>query len=282
MHRTLRLDDPLLGRALGGVIREARTLAGWTQAELADRARTSQSMVARFELGRRLEPDVVVVSRILAALGLRGSLEIDDRALDDRRCQRDPVHARMVGYATRRLERLGWTVRTEVPFGRPAPRGWLDLAAIRGADALIGEIKGDIPDVGGMQRQVAVYSAVAGSVFESLGWRPRRAATLVVALDSRSVAGRLADNRTLLASTFPGHPTAMARWLKHGGVPPMPTITTADPISRSRDWLRRTPLSGRRSAPAYADYAEAAERLRRRPRGARPRGPPRGCRSPPR
>jgi len=72
VHRTLRLDDPLLGRALGGVIREARTLAGWTQAELADRARTSQSMVARLELGRRLEPDVVVVSRILAALGLRG------------------------------------------------------------------------------------------------------------------------------------------------------------------------------------------------------------------
>jgi transcriptional regulator with XRE-family HTH domain len=276
MHRSIRIDDPLLAPALGGVIREARSLAGWTQAELAERARTSQSMVARLELGRRLEPDVVVVSRVLAALGLRGSLEIQDRALDDRRRQRDPVHARLAGYAMRRLERLGWTVRTEVPFGRPAPRGWLDLVAIRDADALISEIKGDIPDVGGMQRQVAVYSAVAGAVFESLGWRPRQVGTLVLGLDSRAVAGRLADNRILLAPSFPGHPIAMATWLEHGGAPPMPTIAMADPLSRSRDWLRRTPLSGRRSAPAYADYADAAEWLRRRPRGARPRGPPRG------
>src|SRR4051812_15435909 len=202
MHASLRLDDPLLPAALGRLIRDSRLLAGWTQGELADRARTSQSMIARLELGRRTEPDVLVITRVLAALGLRGSLDVTDRAFDDRRRQRDPVHARLAGYVMRRLERLGWTVRTEVPFGRPAPRGWLDLVAIGETDALITEVKGDIPDVGGMQRQVGVYAAVAGSVFESLGWRPRRVATLVVALDAVTVAGRISDNRTLLASSF--------------------------------------------------------------------------------
>jgi transcriptional regulator with XRE-family HTH domain len=276
MHASLRLDDPLLAAALGRLIRESRVLAGWTQAELADRARTSQSMIARLELARRTEPDVVVIARVLAALGLRGSLDVSDRALDDRRRQRDPVHARLAGYVMRRLERLGWTVRTEVPFGRPAPRGWLDLVAIRESDGLITEVKGDIPDVGGMQRQVGVYAAVAGSVFESLGWRPRRVATLVVALDAVTVADRISDNRTLLGSSFPGEPAAMARWLERGGPPPMPTIAMADPRSRAADWLRRTPLSGRRSVPAYANYRDAAERLSRRPRRVRPGGPRRG------
>jgi transcriptional regulator with XRE-family HTH domain len=277
VHRTLRLDDPLLPTALGRLIKEARALAGWTQAELADRARTSQSQVARLELARRTEPDIVVVSRILAALGLRGSIEIEDRAFDDRRRQRDPVHARLAGYAMRRLERLGWTVRTEVPFGRPAPRGWLDLVAVRGADGLISEIKGDIPDVGGLQRQIAVYTAVAGQVFDTLGWRPRRVATLVIGLDATSVASRLADNRALLQATFPGHPVAMTGWLERGGPLPMPTIATVNPLARREQWLRRTPLSGRRSAAAYRHDADAAERLRRRPRGAPLRGPPRAA-----
>jgi transcriptional regulator with XRE-family HTH domain len=281
MRHSLDLDDELLPRRIGRLIREARTLAGWTQDELAGRARVAQCRISRLERAIDADPDVAVVVRLLSAMGMRGTLELSDRALDDRRQQRDPVHARLLGFVVKRLERAGWRVATEVPVGAGPPRGWVDLAAVRGSDGLIGEVKGDLPDVGGLQRQVSFYTSSARLVFQSLGWAPARLATLVVALDSVPVHAQIAAARPILGAAYPGTPSAMARWLEHGGAPPMPTIATADPLSRSQDWLRRTPLSGRRSAPPYADYAEAAERLRRRPRGARPRGRPPGCRSRP-
>jgi transcriptional regulator with XRE-family HTH domain len=52
----------------GTLLRRARTLAGITQRELAQRARTSQSVIARVESGQT-SPSVVTLDRLLAAAG---------------------------------------------------------------------------------------------------------------------------------------------------------------------------------------------------------------------
>ncbi len=60
-----------------GILREARDRAGLSQRELARRAGTSQSVVARIELGQT-SPSVSTLDRLLAAAGLelRAGLEI--------------------------------------------------------------------------------------------------------------------------------------------------------------------------------------------------------------
>lgn len=63
------------------VIREARKRAGLTQAELAARAGTTQSAIARWESGA-VSPSVESLDRILSTCGMRG--EIVMTATDDR------------------------------------------------------------------------------------------------------------------------------------------------------------------------------------------------------
>ncbi len=262
-HR-IEIDDPSLGTRVGRQIRDARHLVGWTQADLAARAGTTQSTISRIELGHAPELDLGVVARSLAALGYRGAFELDAPHLADRARQRDPVHARIVGMIARRLARLGWLVATEAPFGGPVPRGWIDVLGFRPSDAagLVVEVKGDVPDAGALQRQTSLYARAAHQAAAEQGWRPEGVAVLVAVLDSGAMAARLGANRDLLGRAYPGSPGAFGAWLRDGGDAPRPTIAAVNPASRAADWLLRTSLSGRRSTPAYRDYADAAAVLR--------------------
>ena len=267
---TLRLDEDWFPDALARAIREARRLIGWSQAELAERAGTSQSTISRLEAGRGNATDLGVHRRVIAALGIRGTLALDALHLHDRRRQRDPVHARLVAYVARRLERAGWLVATEVPIGDRVPRGWIDVLAFRPADqaGIISELKGDLPDLGGLQRQVGFYQRAAGWAARPLGWTFERTAVLVGALDSRAIADRLADNRPLVMRAFPGRLEDLDAWIRSPTAvkPQGPTLAMVDPLARRGTWLHR-PVSDRsRRQPAYTDYADAAARLRRRRR----------------
>ena len=265
----LRLDLGRRGFApqLADVVRDARQLVGWTQRELATRARISQAAVWRIENGLAHHLDLLVVERILAALGIGASLDLDARHLADRRRQRDGVHARLTGYVARRLERAGWTTATEVQLGDPVPRGWIDLLGYRPADhaLLVEETKTEIPDFGGLQRSLAFYQGGAWDAARRLGWRPRRSAVLVVALDTSALGRRLADNRDLVTRAFPASVDGIAGWLAApGSEPPRGWgLAMADPVARGAAWLRPTAIGARRRPAAYADYADAAARLLR-------------------
>ena len=258
------------------MIREARLLTDCSQAELADRADTSQSRVSRIELGQVEALDLAVACRLLRAVGVRGSLVLDDLALEDRRAQADTVHAWIVAVAARRLRVAGWQTATEVPIGGTPPRGWIDLIAYRPSDraGLVSEVKGDLPDIGGMQRQVTFYEHAAAHAMAERGWRPAAIATLVLALDSLPVHAALRTSASALASSFPGSPGTMHAWLAGTGNPVPPrTLALVDPASKRAQWLLRSPLTGRRSGPAYAGYGEAAASIgAQRRRG--PRSPP--------
>ena len=242
-------------------------MVGWTQRELASRAGVSQPALCRVETGRATSLDLADAGRLLTALGLRAAIDIDDVRLEDRRRQRDGVHAVVNGYSAKRHERHGWQTATEVMIGADAPRGWIDLLAFREADRalLVQETKTDISDMGGLQRSVAFYERAALSVARGLGWDPRSVSVLVVLLDSDAVARRLRDNRELVARAFPAPVQPTAAWLADPGCPRPRgwTIGTCDPASRAGTWLRPTMLGSRRSAPAYRGYADAAARLLR-------------------
>jgi transcriptional regulator with XRE-family HTH domain len=253
---------------LADVVRDARLLVGWSQRELADRADTSHTTIWRMEDGRAACLDLLVAERVLRALGIRASLAFDARHLADRRRQLDAVHAWVVAYVARRLERAGWLTALEVMLGDEAPRGWIDLLAYREADGtlLIDETKTEIPDLGALGRSLAFYEREAWSAARSIGWMPRRAIVLVTALDSVALAQRLADNRELVTRMFPAPVADTAAWLADPSCPPPHGwgLAMVDPLVRGAAWLRPTMLGSRRRSPTYADYADAAARLRRR------------------
>jgi transcriptional regulator with XRE-family HTH domain len=252
---------------LADVIGDARRLVGWTQRDLADRARTSQATIWRIERGAGPTVDLLVAERVLAALGIRATIDLDARHLADRRRQLDGVHARLNGYVARRLARLGWQTATEVPLGDGAPRGWVDTLAFRPADRalLIEESKTELPDIGALQRSLTFYEREAWAAARARGWEPRRSAVLVVVLDTDAAARRLMDARDLIASAFPAALGPLSGWLADPACVPSRgwAIASADPAVRGATWLRPTVIESRRRRAAYVDYADAARRLLR-------------------
>jgi transcriptional regulator with XRE-family HTH domain len=262
---------PLASQALpirlGELVLDARRLAGWTQAELARRAATNQSAISRLERGVSRPLDMLIVERVLAALGFRASLDIEGRHLADRRRQREPVHARMNGFLASNLERRGFRTAQEVQVGEPVPRGWIDLLAFRPADRalIVDETKGDLPDIGAFQRSLAFYERNAREAANRLDWRPTRVVVLGTMLDSATIAARLAENRELIGRVFPSPVDRLLAWIDDPRAPaPFAwTLASCDPASRSAAWLRPPMLGLRRRPVVYADYADAAARLRR-------------------
>lgn len=264
---TFDLTRSRLGTEVGRLVRDARRLIGWSQRDLATRAGASQAAIWRLETGQPGRIDLTLVENIMDALGMRATIGIEGRHLDDRRRQRDGVHAVLNGFTARRLDRLGWATATEVQIGDQHPRGWIDLLAFRPADRalVVEEAKTEIPDMGGLQRSLSFYAREARMVAAGVGWPARSVTVLVVGLDSQSMARRLADNRAIVEQAFPGSVTAMAAWLSDPGAPAPRgwTLALVDPTVRGEAWLRSSMLGTRRRPPAYRDYADAAGRLLR-------------------
>jgi transcriptional regulator with XRE-family HTH domain len=72
-------DAARLAFELGKMVRELREQAGWSQSQLAVRARMTQSAVARFEAGGTV-PTLPVLERLAAALDARLAVQITPRA----------------------------------------------------------------------------------------------------------------------------------------------------------------------------------------------------------
>jgi transcriptional regulator with XRE-family HTH domain len=262
---TLDLAAPTMAATIASVVLNARTLIGWSQEELARRARTSQPVISRLEAGAAPVLDVRVLNGVFDALGLDARMVLEGRHLRDRERQADGVHAKVNGFTGRHLVAWDWRMASEVLIGDDRPRGWIDLLGFRPADRalLVEESKAELPDFGGLQRSLAFYEREAWGVARSLGWEPRTVNVLVVALDSNAIARRLADNRDLVRLAFPAPIPDVLRWLRDPTAPRPRgwAIGTCDPASRKEAWLRPTTLGSRRTVPAYENYADAASRL---------------------
>lgn len=75
--------DVRVARDIALAVRGRRRDLGWSQSELADRAGVSRDWIARFELGKQ-SVELELVLRVVAALGLRLSVELPGAAPHDR------------------------------------------------------------------------------------------------------------------------------------------------------------------------------------------------------
>jgi transcriptional regulator with XRE-family HTH domain len=260
-----------LGYVIPTVIRETRLAIGWTQRDLATRASTSQATLSRVEAGRIERADLATIGRLLDALQVRAEIKLEAPFLADRRRQRDRAHAYCVAFLARRLTMSGWVVEREVEIQGKRSHGWIDVLAYRYRDRalLVIEMKTEIEDLGRIERSLGWYLREGPWAARRFGWYSRQSIAALIVLDTRATADRLRSNREAIAQSFPLRAEWLTRCLRGETVIPerlLRALAAIDPASRRTTWLRPTVLDGRRSPPAYEDYAEFSRRLTQRQR----------------
>jgi transcriptional regulator with XRE-family HTH domain len=243
--------------------RNTRLRLHLTQQQLADAVGVSRSHIAKVERGHG-NPSLDVVDRIAAVLELDLELVARTPMVVGSAGQRDLVHARCLSHVEGRLRNAGWATAREVEIVHARSHGWIDLLAFDRTSATVAivEIKTRLDDLGAIERQIGWYERSAYDVARRLGWQPRLAVSWLLILASHEVETTLRANRELMARAFPERARAMTERLSGGG-PPIPHrgVALIDPRSKRRSWLIPSSIDGRRSAPPYATYADAARRL---------------------
>jgi Helix-turn-helix. len=245
----------IIGRAVVAL----RGKLGWTQDELARRARMSQGMVSAVENVRVSDLTFSRAERLLAAMGARLVISVDAPFLGDRQRQRDSAHARCSAHVVSRLRRAGWEVATEVEVGGDRSRGWIDVLAYHPPTGwlLVTEIKTEIHDLGAIERSLGWYEREAWFAAERLGWRARRSMGCLFLLATTVNDVRVDANRKSFAIGFPMRARDLAALIQDGAGPAITgrAVAMIDPLSKRAGWLRPLRLDGRRSMAPHADYA---------------------------
>ena len=76
---TIRYGDVVVDKRSGSLLREARTKAGLSQAELARRAGVTQSVVSAYESATR-QPSLPMLDRLVSATGLELEIQVRRRS----------------------------------------------------------------------------------------------------------------------------------------------------------------------------------------------------------
>jgi transcriptional regulator with XRE-family HTH domain len=260
---------------IGRAVLALRTGLGWTQAELAIRADTSQPMVSAVERCKVGDVTFETAWRLLNAMGARVSLSIDPPYLGDRAHQRDAAHARCTSHVGRRLERAGWIVAREVEVGGDRSRGWIDILAYHPPTGLmlVIEVKTELHDLGQIERSLGWYEREAWASGRRLGWRPRRAVGILLLLATEANDERLRSNREAVDAGFPLRAGVLSRLVDGEELGTVGRgLAMIDPSSRRQMWLRPSRLDGRRSPAPYSDYAGFMRAAHRRKRSGRYQG----------
>jgi transcriptional regulator with XRE-family HTH domain len=203
---------------LGTAVRDARQDRGWSQAVLARSAGVSQPLVSIVESGR-VGASIDSLTSIAEALDAELVIELRPPRLIGRLDQQDPAHARCVAACRRTLEAAGLAcaVEREIVDGRL--RGWIDLLGfdLSSRRLVLAEIKAEIRDVGGLERQVGWYVRACMSAVRDLGWQPKEIAVVVALLATAANDAFVVANRLALAQAFPMRGAALAAAIFDGG-----------------------------------------------------------------
>ena len=153
----------------------------------------------------------------------------------------------------------GWIVRREVAIGTWERPGWVDILAFNPQTRLllVIEVKTDLVDIGGLERQLGWYHREARSKCRDLGWEPLGVMATALVLATAANDDRIRANAVSLRQVFP------LRWRDLmsviGGAQPNGAgwgLAMIDPRSRVRDWCRPTVADGRRSQAPYRHIAD--------------------------
>jgi transcriptional regulator with XRE-family HTH domain len=262
---TDQVESRSLRDQIAMAVASARRDLGWTQRQLADRAGVSQSLVATAETGRR-GSSIESFERIAEALGLRVAIDARPPVLVGGGRQADPAHARCIGALRTALARAGLACATEVAVADGPVRGWIDLVAYRPARRrlLVVEVKTQLADLGGLERQVDLYARTCLPAARALDWRPSELLVVVAVLATADADAFVLANRAALAHAFPSRGDRLLAAMLEDGPITGRGLTMIDPLRRGRRLFLATRGDGRRSQPPYRGYADFMSVLRAR------------------
>ena len=245
------MDDP----ALGASIRALRHRRGWRQADLAQRARVSPSVIVLVESGRLERVSLRCIRRVAAALDLRLAWDAGFRGAELARL-RDADHAGLGEVMMRLLERFGWIVLPEVSFNHYGERGRIDILAYHAASRtlLVVELKTLIVDVQATLGATSVKQRVAPRVAQERGWRPEAVTPALVVLATTTNRRRLADHERLFAR-FTVRGRAASAWLRTPTGAPDGLLILLNLSNRNHTDVRR---AGRRRVRVRAAASRSA------------------------
>jgi len=183
--------------------------------------------------------------------------------------QRDAAHARCVAAARRSLEARGYLCAVECEIIDGRVRGWIDLLAFDPASGrlIVVEVKTELRDLGGLQRQIGWYVRAASEVGRAFGWAVRSTIGIVVFLATETNDASLVANRDGITASFPLRGRAVRDLLVSRTAPTGRRgwgLVMIDPLRRGDRRWGTTRLDGRRTAAPYRSYADFMETVRRR------------------
>jgi len=201
---------------IGNRFRAVRRRLGLRQAEVAERARVSTTIVSRIERGQIASLTLARAVRVAEVLEIGLDVQATWRGGELERLV-NARHAQMHDLALELFESLtGWVTASEVSFAVYRERGVIDILAWheRTRTLLIIELKTELVDpqelIGTMDRR----RRLAGEIGRSRGWRPDRVGSWVLLADTRTHRRHVARHRRLLRSAFPANGHTMRAWLR--------------------------------------------------------------------
>jgi transcriptional regulator with XRE-family HTH domain len=249
---------------LGTAIRDARRDRGWSQAVLAVAAGVSQPLISAIESGT-VGASIESISSVARALEADLSIEMRPPRVIGRADQGDPAHSRCVAAYWRFLEGAGLAsaVEREIVDGRV--RGWMDLLGYSPASRrlVVVEVKTEVRDLGGLERQVGWYVRASFGAVRDLGWRPKDAVAVVALLATAANDAIVVANRQAFGQAFPMRGAALASALFEGGTVTGWGLTMVDPMRRGSRAIQGFRVDGRRTDAPYRDYADFMHVVRR-------------------
>lgn len=164
----------------------------WRQEDLGRRAGLSRDVVHRAEAGELQGITLGSLARLTEALDAQLVVEIRWRGAElDRLIDAD--HASIVSAGARRLEQLGWIVRTEISFNHFGDRGRCDLVGWHPGtrSIVIVEVKSRIGDLQETLGRLDVKARLGSVIAEQLGWARPSAVVAALVLDEQATNRRV-------------------------------------------------------------------------------------------
>jgi transcriptional regulator with XRE-family HTH domain len=206
---------PMDVAGFGRGIRAIRRKKGWTQRQLAEKARLSPTAVSRVERGQASTLSMGVLDRIAKAVEANLSIKLYWHGEDLDRLL-DAAHAGLVEQVVVLLKAHGWELVTELTFNEYGERGSIDILAYHPTHRalLVIEVKSVVPDMQAMLAGVDRKVRLAPKLAAKRGWVVVHTSRLLVLPPDSTARRRLDRHSATIGEAFPLRTVAVRRWLR--------------------------------------------------------------------
>ena len=206
-----------MDQRIGAALRSVRRRKGWSQEELARKARASQPRVSRIERGHIGSMRLDEVRRVAAALDIRIDVFARWRAGDlDRllNARHSELHELVARWFAEELPE--WVLAPEVSFSIYGERGVIDILAWheKTGSLLVIELKTAVADVNELLGTMDRKKRLAAQVASERGWNPKSVSTWLIVADTRTNRRRLDAHMAVIRNAMPDGTWAIRRWLR--------------------------------------------------------------------